>query len=171
MLGFFPLYAAATGTPMTIRGDWYWLLPGLFAQGGVAEETVFRGYLFRHMRSGRSFWRAALVAAVPFATVHLLLFVTLEPAVAAASLALAVLIAFPLSWLFERSGNSVWPPALIHFVVQGAIKLVEVPDDGMATMAVLWIALSAVAPWALFPVLRPDARQLGREEDRPGGRR
>lgn len=157
MLAFFPLFAVMTGTPMVVRSDWYWLLPGLFAQAGIAEETTFRGYLFWHLRKGRTFWRAAMAAAVPFVAVHTLLFVTLEPAVAATSLALAVSMAFPLSWLFERSGSSVWPPALVHFTVQGAVKLIEVPDDRMAAMAVLWMAAAAIVPWSLFLILRPQA--------------
>jgi len=98
-----------------------------------------------------------MAAAVPFVAVHTLLFVTLEPAVAATSLALAVSMAFPLSWLFERSGNSVWPLALVHFTVQGAVKLIEVPDDRMAAMAVLWMAAAAIVPWSLFLILRPQA--------------
>jgi membrane protease YdiL (CAAX protease family) len=156
LLGFFPLYAFVTGVEVSVRADWYWLLPGLFAQGGVAEETLFRGYLFRHMREGRSFRRAAILAAIPFVAVHLLLFATLDLAVAAASLALSVSISFPLAWLFERAGNSVWPPAILHFVIQGAIKLVEVPDSAMGGMAMAWIVLSTLAPWLLF-VLRPTA--------------
>jgi membrane protease YdiL (CAAX protease family) len=35
---------------------WISLLTGLFAQAGVVEETLFRGYLFRHLRVTRSFW-------------------------------------------------------------------------------------------------------------------
>lgn len=154
LLGFFPLYGYLAGVPLRIRADWYWLVPGLFAQGGIAEEALFRGYLFRHMREGRSFWRAASLAAIPFMAVHLVLFATLEFPVAAASLALSVSVGFPLAWLFERAGNSVWPPAILHFVVQGAIKLVEVPDGAMGGLALWWIVLAALAPWVLF-VLRP----------------
>src|SRR5262245_38892897 len=37
LLSFFPLYAGLAGVEVGIRDDWYWLLPGLFAQGGIAE--------------------------------------------------------------------------------------------------------------------------------------
>jgi len=154
LLCFFPLYAFLAGVPLGIRADWYWLLPGLFAQGGLAEEALFRGYLFRHLREGRTFWLATSLAAIPFVAVHLLLFATLDFAIAAASLALSVAVGFPLAWLFERAGNSVWPPAILHFVVQGAIKLVHVPDSAMDGMAVGWIVLATLAPWLLF-LLRP----------------
>jgi hypothetical protein len=43
---------------------------------------------------------------------------------------------------------------MIHFVVQGAIKLVEVPDAAMGGLAIAWIVLAAIAPWTMF-ALRP----------------
>jgi membrane protease YdiL (CAAX protease family) len=38
---------------------WTLLVGGLFAQAGIAEEVLFRVYLFRHIREGRAFWPAA----------------------------------------------------------------------------------------------------------------
>jgi membrane protease YdiL (CAAX protease family) len=156
LLAFLPLYAILADVPLRFRADWYWLVPGLFAQGGIAEETVFRGYLFHHLREGRSFWRAASLAALPFVAVHLLLFATLDLELAAASLALAVSMSFPLAWLFERAGNSVWPTAILHAIVQGTIKLIEVPEGAMGGMAMAWIVLAALAPWTML-ALRPRA--------------
>jgi hypothetical protein len=86
--------------------------------------------------------------------------------VAAASLALSVSISFPLAWLFERAGNSVWPAAILHFVIQGAIKLVEIPVSAMGGMAMGWIALAAVGPWTLF-MLR---RRVGEAGSSPAAR-
>jgi membrane protease YdiL (CAAX protease family) len=68
---FFPLFARATATPLAARDGWPLLLPGLFAQGGIAEECLFRGYLFGHLRRERSFWRAAWLSVPPFVAVHL----------------------------------------------------------------------------------------------------
>lgn len=62
-----------TGTRLAMTAGWRRLVPGLFAQAGLAEEVLFRGYLFRHLRGGRSFVRAAWAAAGPFAAVHLVL--------------------------------------------------------------------------------------------------
>jgi membrane protease YdiL (CAAX protease family) len=154
MLCFYPFYAIATGVDLRLRPDWLMLLPGLFAQGGVAEEVVFRGFLFRHVRTGRSFHRAAILSSIPFIAVHLLLFLSMDFAIALAALLVAVSISFPLAWLFEKSGNSVWPPALVHFIVQGSIKLVDVPGEEFLVMAIAWMLLSASAPWAFFLVLR-----------------
>ncbi|MFN2386917.1 MAG: hypothetical protein ABR576_11650 [Thermoanaerobaculia bacterium] len=37
---------AVLGAPVPLRGDWLTVLPGLFAQHGVAEEVLFRGFPF-----------------------------------------------------------------------------------------------------------------------------
>jgi membrane protease YdiL (CAAX protease family) len=155
LLSYFPIFAFATGTTVSLRIDAAVLAIGIFAQGGIAEETVFRGFLFRRLREGRSFWRATALATVPFVGVHALLFLSLDFTIALASILLALSLSFPLAWLFEASGGSVLPPAIIHAVVQGAIKLVEV-GDGFSILALGWIGLSAVAPWALF-LLRPSS--------------
>jgi membrane protease YdiL (CAAX protease family) len=154
LLCFYPLFALFTGTDIGVRADAAWLAIGILAQGGVAEEVVFRGFLFRRFREGRSFWRAALLAAVPFIAVHALLFLTFEFSIALASLLVAVSLSFPLAWLFERSGGSIWPSAIVHAAVQGSIKLIETEDAAFTGLAIGWMAISALAPWALF-ALRP----------------
>jgi membrane protease YdiL (CAAX protease family) len=153
MLGFFPTYALVTSVPVRLRPDWMALLPGLFAQGGVAEEVLFRGFLFRHLREGRGFWAAARAAAIPFVAVHLTLFATLGAAVALASLLVALSLTFPLAWLFERAGNSVWPPAILHVTIQGAIKLIDVDAAALPPLAIGWMILSAATPWIVIPLL------------------
>lgn len=153
MLAALALFARAAGIEVTLLQAWPVLAAGMLLQGGVAEETVFRGFLFRRFREERPFSRAALISAVPFIAVHLLLFATMEFAVALAAVLLAVAISFPLAWLFERAGNSVWPPALVHGVVQVGIKVIDA-GEGFALLAVAWMGVCALAPWALFLVLR-----------------
>jgi membrane protease YdiL (CAAX protease family) len=149
LLLLFPIFEALTGARLTWRADAAVLALGMFLQGGVAEELVFRGFLFRHLRRRRSFWRAALVASLPFIAVHLPLMASLAWPLALASITLSVWVSFPLAWLFERSGGSIWPPALLHAVVQAAIKLVDAGASFQA-LALVWMALSATLPWALF---------------------
>ena len=60
------LFVRARGMTPAFYPGWISLLPGLFAQAGIAEEVLFRGYLFGHMRVGRTFWRAAAVSMLPF---------------------------------------------------------------------------------------------------------
>ena len=85
MLLFFPLFARATEPRSRLRDGWPLLVPGLFAQGGIAEECLFRGYLFGHLRRERSFWRAAWLSVPPFVAVHLLLFTYMPSPIAAAA--------------------------------------------------------------------------------------
>ena len=165
LLLVFPAYAAVTDARLELYPGWGWLLPGLFAQAGIAEETLFRGYLFRHLRRGRTFWRAALIAMVPFVFVHLLLFLTLPWTIALAALLLAAVVSFPLAYLFEIGGRSIWAPALVHFIIQGAIKIILVPGQPGELFPVVWMAASAVVPFAAFLVARArpeDAAGVGR---------
>lgn len=152
MLLVIPAYLVATSSSWSTWPRWVSLLPGLFAQAGIAEEALFRGYLFRRVREGRAFWRAAVLAAIPFVVVHLLMFVSLPWPVALASLALAAVISFPLARLFELGGGTIWAPALVHFVIQGALKVVVVADERSQAMAMTWLAASALLPWLAFLV-------------------
>ena len=48
LLAVIPAYAYWRDASLAIYPGWGWLIPGLFAQGGIAEEALFRGYLFRN---------------------------------------------------------------------------------------------------------------------------
>lgn len=148
LLAVIPVYAALRGTTLVAYPGWPWLLPGLFAQSGIAEETLFRGFLFQHLRRGRSFWRAAALASVPFVAVHIILFATMPWPLALAAVLLSTVMTFPLAHLFELGGRTIWPPALMHFIVQGTIKVVEAPGDN--TLAMVWMGASAVLPFVVF---------------------
>ena len=82
------LYAKATATSLDLLPNWPWLAVGMFFQAGIAEETLFRGYLYGYFRRRHMFWRAAALSAVPFVAVHLLIFFTLHWTIAAASIGL-----------------------------------------------------------------------------------
>ena len=123
---FFPLFARATATPIAARDGWPLLLPGLLAQGGIAEECLFRGYLFGHLRRERSFWRAAWLSVPPFVAVHLLLFTYMPVPVAAAATLLSLVMSFPLARLYDLGGGTIWAPALLHFVAQAGPKIAVV---------------------------------------------
>jgi len=150
LLSVFPAYSIANGIDLILAAQWLWSIPGLFFQAGIAEETLFRGYLFGNLREGRTFWRAAILSAIPFAVVHLFLFFTMPFLVAAAAFLLAVVMSFPFAYMFELGGRTIWAPALLHFVVQGAIKLVTMPDDALQSLAIVWMAACAIIPWCVF---------------------
>jgi membrane protease YdiL (CAAX protease family) len=152
LLAFFPVFAAVTNTPLTVRSDWLVLGIGLLAQAGIAEETLFRGFLYRHFRAGRTFWRAATLAAMPFVAAHLFLFLTLDFVVALAAVLVSVSLTFPLARLFDLAGGAIWPGAIVHAVIQGAIKLVEPASGDALPLSMAWMAASAVVPWVVFAV-------------------
>lgn len=160
LLSFYPAYMALTGVPLGFRTDGWLLVAGLFAQGGVAEETLFRGYLFRRFREGRGFWQAAWLSAVPFIAVHLLLFATMDWPIALASVLLSFASTFWFARLFELGGGTIWAPALAHFVVQGSIKLVAASEADLASLSIPWMILTAILPWAVFAV-RPRQKATG----------
>lgn len=122
---------------------------GVLFQAGIAEEALFRAYLFGRLRPGRTFWGAAGISMIPFVFAHLFLLFTMELSIAVASIVLSVLTAFPLARLYERGGNTVWAPAILHAVIQGTPKLV-VPDEAEMTFPLVWMAVCAAVPYGVF---------------------
>jgi membrane protease YdiL (CAAX protease family) len=157
LLACLPLLAYAVGVPLAPRENATWLAVGIFAQGGVAEEVLFRGFLYRHLRSSRTFWSAACLSALPFAAAHLPLFWSLDPAVATLALGTAIASSLPLAWLFDRAGASIWPGAILHFTIQGGIKIISDDDPAFQTLAIAWAMLGLALPWVLFLLREKDA--------------
>jgi hypothetical protein len=91
---------------------------------------------------------------LPFLAVHLTLFATMPWPIALASLALAAVLSFPLAHLYVIGGTTIWAPALLHFVVQGTLKVVVIPAEAAATVPVLWMAACATIPLLVFAVPR-----------------
>jgi membrane protease YdiL (CAAX protease family) len=135
--------SAAARSQVIGAAAWGRLLSGL-----ALVFALFRGYLFGRLRQGRTFWHAATLAAVPFVAVHMILFATMPWPIALAAVVLSLILSFPLARLFEVGGNTIWAPALLHFTVQGAIKVVELPGD--AGLPLMWMAASAMAPYLVF---------------------
>ncbi|NDJ20039.1 CPBP family intramembrane metalloprotease [Myxacorys almedinensis A] len=167
LLAFYPAFSVVTGAKLTLRDNWIGISLGLFAQAGIAEEVLFRGYLFGHLRKGRTFWHAALLSLLPFVAVHVLLFASLNWIIAIASTLLAVATAFPFCYFYDLNRRTIWASALIHWIVQGAIKLVMIPDGSSLTISLGWMAMCAAVPYVVFGFrnqldLKPatDERQL-----------
>ncbi|NOT47979.1 MAG: CPBP family intramembrane metalloprotease [Acidobacteria bacterium] len=152
MFSSFLLFVYQTESSFSFYPGWQGLVPGLFFQAGIAEETLFRGYLFGHMRQRYTFWKAAIFAAAPFTAVHLILFFSLDWALAAASILLSVAISFPLSKLFELGGRTIWAPAILHFVVQAIPKLIVFEGGEGATFPLVWIGTALFLSFLVFLV-------------------
>ncbi len=165
----FPLTAVVTGAAPVLRPDWPWLLVGILAFHGVAEELVWRGYVFRRLRAGRSF-RAATWWTMPLiAAAHVPIVVTMGPAIGLGAMLVAAVTAFPLGHLYETGGNTIWAPALVHTAID-AFKLVVIPAAAITTFSSLLIVVSLTVPLLALavPVPRDRRSRPGRARGRAG---
>jgi hypothetical protein len=49
--------------------------------------------------------------------------------IALAALLLSVVLSIPFAHLYELGGATIWAPAVLHFVVQGTIKVITFAGD------------------------------------------
>jgi membrane protease YdiL (CAAX protease family) len=61
---------------------------------GFAEEIMMRGFVFRHLRTGRPFWRAAALSTTYFAAYHSPLILTQGVVVGSIAVVIAIQIGF-----------------------------------------------------------------------------
>jgi membrane protease YdiL (CAAX protease family) len=144
MMAFFPAFSWVTGASFELPERWFWVLTGLFAVHGIAEEVLFRGFAFHNLRVGRSFGRAALLSLLLFALAHLYLFTYMPPALALFATFLSLASAYPLAYLFERGNNTIWAPAVLHTQVH-AISFFVISDAFVVTTAIAWMSLWSVS--------------------------
>lgn len=102
---------------------------------GIAEEVVFRGFVFNHLRQGRSFLRAATLSAILFSVFHAANFlhgVSLEMLVGGLiSMAFSFFVAFPAALLFERGGNVIWGFSLVHIGIDSINWFAKASEPGL----------------------------------------
>jgi hypothetical protein len=92
---------------------------------------------------------------VPFAAAHVPLLFTLDTSVALLALSMAIAWSFPLAWLFDRAGGSIWPGAILHAVIQAGIRLIVDHSPAFQELALAWVALGITAPCLLFLLREP----------------
>jgi membrane protease YdiL (CAAX protease family) len=157
VLSVYPLTAALTGSTVALRPNWPWLLLGVFAVHGLAEELVWRGFVFRRLRESHAFW-PAVWRSMPFiAAAHVPIVLTGGPVVGLGAMLVAAVTSVPLSCLYEWGRRTVWAPALVHTAID-SFKIVDVPSGSTTTFSLSLIAVSLVAPLLLFALpcgLRP----------------
>ena len=149
----FPATAIVSGTAVTLRPDWPWLLVGVFAFHGLAEELVWRGFAFRRLREGRSFWAATCWTMPLIAVTHVPIVVALGPAVGLGAMAVAAVTSMPLAYLYETGRRTIWAPALVHTAID-TFKLVLIPAAALPTFSLLIIVVSLTVPLLAFAVPR-----------------
>src|SRR6185312_4567352 len=104
-------------TDAGLRPNWIWLLAGTFAFHGLAEELVWRGYVYRWLRRNRSFTRAVLLSMPFVAAAHIPIVITSGPLVGAAALLVAAVTSIPLAYLFDLGRGTLWAPAVLHAAI------------------------------------------------------
>jgi membrane protease YdiL (CAAX protease family) len=149
----FPATAIVSGSAVTLRPDWPWLLIGIFAFHGLAEELVWRGYAFRRLREGRSFWAATCWTMPLIAVTHLPIAATMGPAVGLGAMAVAAVTSMPLAYLYETGRHTIWAPAVVHTAID-TFKLVLIPAAALPTFSLLIIVVSLTVPLLAFAVPR-----------------
>lgn len=163
----FPLATAVTGAQLGLVEQWPLFLVGLFAFNGLAEEVVWRGFAFRRLREGRSFIGAVLWTMPLVVAAHVPIMVSSGPVVGLGAMLVAAVTSFPLGYLYEVSGSTVWAAALLHTAID-SFKIVVVPPGAVFTFSLLLIGVSLLVPLVALVVPRRvledrrDAWQPGR---------
>jgi len=161
--GVYPLVGLMTGATLTLKSGWPWLLLGIFAFHGLAEELVWRGYAFRRLRRDRSFG-AAVIATMPLlAATHLPVVLTSGLTVGVAAMLVAAITTLPLAHLFELGRNTIWAPAVLHTAID-SFKLVTVPDDARQVFSLTLAMVSLTVP--LLALVVHSRRPVAKHSDR-----
>ena len=153
MLLFFPVLSLVSGARLGLNSGWLWTLVGIVVFNGLAEETLFRGFVFGHLRQMSSFLRAGLISLLFFAAVHLFLFVGNPFAIALAGTLVSVTAAFPMAYLFERGGSTIWATVILHVAVH-TIRLVAIPEALFMPVVLAWLVLQIFLPLLVFAFRR-----------------
>jgi|APTNR8051073442_1049403.scaffolds.fasta_scaffold02267_6 membrane protease YdiL (CAAX protease family) len=146
----YPLFGYFFHANIILHEDWFLNLAGLCLTGGLAEEMLFRGFLFRRLRENMPFKKAALTAMVLFATAHLVLFTYFDWQIALFSTLLSVFIAVPLAYLFEKGNNTVWSPAIVHTTVRTIGMAVTTSEQNFLKLTLIWMVGSMVIPYVVL---------------------
>ena len=143
------------GVVPALRPGWPWLLLGIFAFHGLAEEVVWRGYAYRRLREGRSFGRAVVLSMPLVAAAHVPVVFGSGPAVGGAAMVVAAATSVSLAHLWELGGRTIWAPAILHTAID-TFKLVVVPDGAVVAFSLTLAAVSALVPLLVLAVRVPE---------------
>lgn len=159
LLGMYPLISLLGKITIQTTADWYLNLAGLLLTGGLAEEILFRGFLFGELRKQMRFKKAVFRSALVFTGAHLLLFTYFPWPLALFSTILAAGLSLPFAYLFEQGQNSVWAPALVHATIRTVGMVFTTGEAGLPLLSSWWILLSLFVPWIILSFY-PSFRKL-----------
>jgi membrane protease YdiL (CAAX protease family) len=152
LLACYPLIVAATGARFAFQGGLLGLI-ALFARNGIAEEALYRGFLFRRLRQGRGFGAANLILILLHSAAHAHLIFSFGAAVGIGAMLVAAATAVPYAYLYERGGNTILAPALLHFATDTILLLVSAEAmsvPGTQVGLLLWYVAISALPYLAF---------------------
>jgi membrane protease YdiL (CAAX protease family) len=106
----------------------------------LLEEIGWRGFALRRLLDQYSPFNATLIIGIPWALLHFALFLFFEPTVSPVAEGLTVLVfAFPLTWIFVRSGRNV----LVATVLHSALNAFAFIEANIPPAQVLWYVFAS----------------------------
>lgn len=150
----YPLISLITGYKFQLPENWIWLALGVFVLHGIAEEMLYRGFLFRHLRTGRSFSKAVWLSILFFAVAHIPIMFTQNFFVGITAVILAAVLSFPLSKLYENGNNTIWAPAIVHTAIDTIIPILAAEKQPSMDASILWMIAGMIFPYTVFLTLR-----------------
>jgi membrane protease YdiL (CAAX protease family) len=118
------LGAALLDIDLEVRANWPTVLLGAFLFHGLAEELVWRGYVFGFLRDRHPFWRAIAWSVPLIALTHVPIIAGNGVAIGTLAVLSAAATCLPLAYLWEKSGRTIWAPAIVHGAI-GTWQLFE----------------------------------------------
>ncbi|HCA43401.1 MAG TPA: hypothetical protein DEP28_09145 [Bacteroidetes bacterium] len=146
----YPLLSILLNVKIFLAEDWIYNLIGLSLTAGIAEEMLFRGYLFGTLRREINFCKAAILSSVLFTLAHLVMFIYMAWEIALMSTLLAISTSIPLAYLFERGNNTLWSPAIVHTVIRTIGLVVTTDEIYFMKFSLLWITVILVLPYIVL---------------------
>ncbi len=145
--------AVVAGVTPVLRPGWPWLLVGIFAFHGLAEELVWRGYAYRRLRADRTFGRAVVASMPLVVAAHVPIVFGSGLAVGGAAMVVAASTTVAFAHLWEMGRGTIWAPALLHTAID-SFKLVVLPPGATVTFSLVLAAVSATVPLLVLAVPR-----------------
>jgi len=145
--------AVVAGVTPVLRPGWPWLLVGIFAFHGLAEELVWRGYAYRRLRADRTFGRAVVASMPLVVAAHVPIVFGSGLAVGGAAMVVAAATTVAFAHLWEMGRGTIWAPALLHTAID-SFKLVVLPPGSTVMFSLVLAAVSATVPLLVLAVPR-----------------
>lgn len=106
----------------------------------LLEEIGWRGFALRRLLAQYSPFTATLMVGVPWALLHVVLFLLFVPDASPIAEGLVVFsFAFPLTWIFIRSGHNL----LVATAMHGAMNAFAIAGAAIPPAEVLWFVFAS----------------------------